>query len=196
MIKTLTKRINELIEIYENKINELESEIKNLKDEISELQGKEEYEHDLGKCVTTCYGTWDGSGTIGCDGTKLIENYHVASHNIPCGTKIFIPDFKGIINDDGIFEVRDTGGMSFDFDMYLSEDKAKHVGRSVHQVYVLSWGSGKLTCSYTYICEYLISANRFDNYIASWERYKQDGQLINFFKFNDEDKDIKSKSWY
>ena len=126
----------------------------------------------------------------------MIENYHVASHNIPCGTKIFIPDYKGIINEDGIFEVRDTGGMSFDFDMYVSEDMEDKIGRTIHQVYVINWGEGKLTCSYTHICEYLIEQGRFDDYIIAWNRYKQDGRLINFYDFNDEDKDIKNKDWY
>lgn len=154
------------------------------------------YEYDFGECVTTCYGKWDGCSDVGCSGVKLKENYHCASHNLPCGTKIYIPDFKGVINKDGIFEVQDTGGMCFDFDLYVSKDKASKVGWSTHKVYVVSWGKGKMCCSYTHICKYLVNANRFKNYLSAWEKYKKVGKLIKFYKFNSEDKDITKQSWY
>ena len=63
-------------------------------------------------------------------------------------------------------------------------------------VKVLSWGNEKLTCSYTYIIEHLIKQKRIDNYKKIWSNYKDKGRLINFWKFNDEDKNIKQKSWY
>ena len=70
------------------------------------------YVKALGKCVITNYYGGDelGSGTKGCMGTELTPNYSCASHNIPCGTKVYIPALKGAVNSTGIFNVEDTGG--------------------------------------------------------------------------------------
>ena len=75
-----------------------------------------DYVLDLGNCVITQYYTADGSVSKGCTGKELTPNRSCASHNIPVGTKIYIEDLKGVINDDGIFIVEDTGGHGFDFD--------------------------------------------------------------------------------
>ncbi|MFR2314929.1 hypothetical protein [Terrisporobacter sp.] len=103
---------------------------------------------------------------------------------------------KGIINDDGIFIVEDTGGHAFDFDIFTSNDKAKTIGNIYKNVKVLNWGEDKVTSSYTHIIEHFIKNDRIKNYKLAWENYKTKGKLINFWKFNDEDKYIKEKSWY
>lgn len=154
--------------------------------------------HTFDHAVITEYYENDSCGTTGktgCMGTLLTENYSCASHNMPCGTKIYIPSLKGVINDTGIFEVEDTGGMSFDFDIFVSNDKAGIVGKENREVYVLEWGSKKLTCSYTYIINYFVQRNRFEIYRDSWELYlKMGGQVIDFWKFNDEDSNLDKDS--
>ena len=163
------------------------------------------YVEDLGKCVISNYYKDDelGSTSKGCSGIKLIPNYHCASHNLPCGTKIYIEELKGVVNKDGIFEVQDTGGHGFDFDLYVSKDKSSKVGKRAMNVKVISWGKDKMTTSYTYIIEYYMKKdkkdgkNRIQRYHKAWESYLSlGGKLINFYKFNSEDKDIKNKSWY
>ena len=150
-----------------------------------------EFVHKFNQAVITEYYVGDNTGTterIGCMGTALTENYSCASHNIPCGTKLYIPSLKGVVNITGVFEVEDTGGMSFDFDMFISNDKKGKIGKKNMDVYVLQWGNKKLTCSYTYIINYFKNNNRFEIYRASWDSYKKmNGQLIKFWKFNNED---------
>ena len=87
--------------------------------------------------------------------------------------------------------MQDTGGMAFDFDIFISRDKIGKVGKQNREVYVLSWGNKKMTSSYTYIINYFKKQGRFEQYRKSWELYlKMGGQLIDFFKFNSEDKNI------
>ena len=152
------------------------------------------YVHKFDKAVITEYYVGDKTGMkeqIGCMGTVLTENYSCASHNMPCGTIIYIPDLKGVINKDGIFEVEDTGGMSFDFDMFISNSNKNKIGKKNLDVYVLEWGNKKMTTSYTYIINYFKNNNRFEQYRKSWELYlKMGGKLIDFWKFNDEDKKL------
>ena len=163
------------------------------------------YVEDLGKCVISNYYKDDelGSTSKGCSGIKLIPNYHCASHNLPCGTKIYIEELKGVVNKDGIFEVQDTGGHGFDFDLYVSKDKSSKVGKRAMNVKVISWGKDKMTTSYTSIIEYYMKKdkedgkNRIQKYHKAWESYLSlGGKLINFYKFNSEDKEIRSKAWY
>lgn len=92
--------------------------------------------------------------------------------------------------------MEDTGGHGFDFDIFTSNENAKKIGNIYKNVKVLSWGTDKLTCSYTYIIEQFIKQGRINNYKKIWNNYKDKGRLINFWKFNDEDKNIKQKSWY
>lgn len=152
------------------------------------------YVHKFNKAVITEYYVNDNCKTkdkIGCMGTVLKENYSCASHNIPCGTKVYIPDLKGVVNKDGIFEVEDTGGMSFDFDIFTGGSSKGKIGKKNMDVYVLSWGTKKLTCSYTYIINYFKKQNRFEQYRKSWELYlKMGGKLIDFWKFNKEDSNL------
>lgn len=112
------------------------------------------------------------------------------------GTKIYIEELKGVVNDDGVFIVEDTGGHGFDFDIFTSNENTKKIGNIYKNVKVLKWGTGKVTSSYTYIIEYFIKQNRLNNYKDIWNNYKDKGRLINFFMFNEEDKNIKNKSWY
>lgn len=163
-------------------------------DSIQKFADKCKYVHKFDHAVVTEYYVEDNCGTktkTGSMGTTLKENYSCASHNMPCGTKIYIPSLKGIINKDGIFEVEDTGGMSFDFDIFISADKKGKVGKKNRDVYVLSWGNKKMTCSYTYIINYYKKQGKFERYRKSWELYlKMGGKVIDFFKFNDEDKKL------
>ena len=151
------------------------------------------YVHKFNKAVITEYYAGDktGSKQKGCMGTVLTENYSCASHNMPCGTIIYIPALKGVINKDGIFEVEDTGGMSFDFDMFISNSNKGKIGKKNMDVYVLKWGNKKMTTSYTYIINYFKNNGRFEQYRKSWELYlKMGGKLIDFWKFNSEDKKL------
>ena len=177
------------------------SKLKKIRDGLIKLSGVidgHKYVHKFDNAVITEYYMWDNCGTtdkIGCMGTILKENYSCASHNLPCGTKIYIPSLKGIINKDGIFEVEDTGGMSFDFDIFISNNLKNKIGKKNMDVYVLSWGNKKLTCSYTYIINYFKKQGRFEQYRKSWELYlKMGGKLIDFWKFNKEDKDLDKHS--
>ena len=152
------------------------------------------YVYKFNKAVITEYYVVDKTGIAkqtGCMGTALTENYSCASHNMPCGTIIYIPALKGVINKDGIFEVEDTGGMSFDFDMFISNSNKGKIGKKNMDVYVLKWGNKKMTTSYTYIINYFKKQGRFEQYRKSWELYlKMGGKLVNFWKFKDEDKNL------
>ena len=37
---------------------------------------------------------------------------------------------------------------------------------------------------------------KLEDYKKIWSNYKDKGRMINFWEFNDEDKNIKQKSWY
>ena len=166
--------------------------LKKAKETIKSTNSK--YVHKFDHAVVTEYYIGDSCGTKtqkGSLGTVLKENYSCASHNMPCGTKIYIPSLKGVINSDGIFEVEDTGGMSFDFDIFVSNNKKGKIGKQAREVYIISWGNKKMTTSYTYIINYFKKKGTFEKYRKSWEMYlKLGGQLIDFWKFNDEDKKL------
>ena len=172
------------------------SKINNIKNALGKLTKIDEhnYVHKFNKAVITEYYVGDKTGTAkqtGCMGTVLKENYSCASHNMPCGTIIYIPALKGVINKDGIFEVEDTGGMSFDFDMFISNSNKGKIGKKNMDVYVLKWGNKKMTTSYTYIINYFKKQGRFEQYRKSWELYlKMGGKVIDFWKFNKEDKNL------
>lgn len=139
------------------------------------------------KAVITEYS----GDSVGCLGTKLKGNYSCASHNMPCGTKVYIPSLKGVINDTGIFEVEDTGGMSFDFDIYVSGSKKGKIGKKNMDVYVLEWGNKSMTSSYTYIINYFKRNGSFEKYRKSWNAYiNMGGKLIYFWDFKSEDKNL------
>ena len=109
------------------------------------------------------------------------------------GTKVYIKALEGVVNDNGIFIVEDTGGPCFDFDIFTSEPK---FGKKVLDVKVLEFGKGKITSSYTNMCKYFVNNGIFDKFKVSWEFYKKNGKLVKFLKFNNEDKDIEKQPWY
>ena len=64
-------------------------------------------------------------------------------------------------------------------------------------VYVLEWGTGSLSWSFTEAIEWCNNYYGVGTFHTSWTNYmKYGGCTINFWKFKDNDKDIKSKSWY
>ena len=131
----------------------------------------------------TEHGPWDGTSTVVSKGWGAIANRICGSHNLPCGTKIYIPEFKGVINPDGIFTVRDNGKHAFDFSIATS--RAFNI-TGFYTVYVLSYGSGTITESFTE------TKRRVDpdavKYASAWKEYMRfGGCLINFGKFNNQD---------
>lgn len=98
------------------------------------------YVHKFSQAVISTYS--DKGGTAG--GVTALANGKIcASHNIACGTKIYIPDLK-YINGNGIFEVQDTGGPTFDFDINIAGVSLK----GAYDVYVLEWGNGRMMQSF------------------------------------------------
>lgn len=142
-----------------------------------------EYACKLSYARCTEHGPWDGTSTVVSKGWGAIANRICGSHNLPCGTKIYIPEFKGVINPDGIFTVRDNGKHAFDFSIATS--RAFNI-TGFYTVYVLSYGSGPITESFTE------TKRRVDpdavKYASAWKEYMRfGGCLINFGKFNNQD---------
>ena len=81
-------------------------------DEVAGTIDGMNYVCKLGKARCTEYGTWDGSAAEVSSGKPWSQclNQTVASHNLPFGTKIYIPGLKGKVNSTGLFTVEDTGG--------------------------------------------------------------------------------------
>lgn len=72
------------------------------------------------------------------EGTGRSQLRYCASHNLPYGTQVYVPDIqkKGI--GDGIFMVVDTGGHVFDFDFNMDNTSLnKFGGKQNMDVYVL-----------------------------------------------------------
>ena len=142
-----------------------------------------EYACKLSNARCTEYGPWDGSNLVVARGWGGIVNKVCASHNLPCGTKVYIPALKGVINEDGIFIVRDSGDCAYDFSIATSRG---HNITDYYTVYVLSYGTGAITKSFTQ------TVSEKDPYLtknsAAWKEYMRfGGCLINFGKFNAED---------
>ena len=142
-----------------------------------------EYACKLSNARCTEYGPWDGSNLVVARGWGGIVNRACASHNLPCGTKVYIPALKGVINEDGIFIVRDSGDCAYDFSIATSKG---HNITDYYTVYVLSYGTGTITKSFTQ------TVSEKDPYLtnnsSAWKEYMRfGGCLINFGKFNAED---------
>lgn len=145
------------------------------------------------KARCTEYGPWgDGQGT-GNTASKVssgkswtsVVNRSVAAHNMPFGTKIYIPALKGVYNSDGIFSVEDNGGYTFDFDIATSRP---HNKTGFYDVYVISFGSGIVTKSFTAmkkVCDKYYGPNAFNKAFNDYMKYG--GCTIKFSKFNSED---------
>ena len=144
----------------------------------------------------TAYGT---SSSVGAGG-NLTVGKSCGAHNIPYKTKLFIPSTKKY-NGDGIWEVRDTGGYTTDFDLLISKSESGAVqmmGSPLNtDVYILEWGDGKIPWSFTEAIEWCNGYYGVGYFHKSWTYYmKYGGCTINLWKYKDDDKYIKSQPWY
>lgn len=164
------------------------------------------YIYKFTKARCTCYG---GTNLTGAGG-KLQIGKTCGAHNMPYGTKLYIPALKGQkaidtngnkITMDGIITVKDTGGYTTDFDILMgrtNNEAMNLLGNPLcTDVYVLEWGTGKTAWSFTEAIEWCNGYYGVGHFHTSWTYYmKYGGCTINFWKFKDDDKTIKSKSWY
>ena len=116
----------------------------------------------------------------------------VASHNIPYGSKVYIPYFKGkqTANPSCIFTVTDTGNAGFDFDICCPA--SVYYGNGRMDVYVVSWGSGKgVSKSHTYA---------YKNFPVSqtiWKDYvRNGGTTYQITKFCSDDASITTQDFW
>ena len=132
-------------------------------------------------------------GELGVDGKPLVMNVSCASHNIPYGTKIYIPALAGKAGT-GVFNVHDTGGPLFDFDLCTNSFNDK----KNFDVYVLEWGdTSNIAKSFTWGIDLYNKNGSWSKYIKAWNTYKNmNGKLINYLKFSQEDANIKSHPHY
>lgn len=118
---------------------------------------------------------------------------YCASHNLPYGTQIYIPDLAAKGVGDGIYTVVDTGGHFFDFDIHVPDALASKVGKANHDVYVLRFGSGTgqkdaIAKSYCGICEFYKNRKDWPKCVSAWRLYqKMNGKLIKFHDFCKDD---------
>lgn len=116
----------------------------------------------------------------------------VASHNLPYGTKVYIPYFKGkqTANPSCIFTVTDTGNAGFDFDICCPA--SVYYGNKRMDVYVVSWGSGKGTAaSVTYAYKHMSHSE------SMWRDYvKNGGTTYKVTKFCKDDVNITSQDFW
>lgn len=177
----------------------------NCVDETGTIDGHN-YVYKFNKAFCTGYGDPPKKSA---SGITMVPGKHCAAHNMPYGTKLYIPALKGKYGcSDGIITVADTGGHGFDFDLYLatSEQAMSRLGYSnMHtEVYVLEWGKGKVAASFTYIIEYYNKnlkrndgkpgAYRFHRLFK--EQMKHGGCTINFYKFQNDDANIRQQPWW
>ena len=146
------------------------------------------YVAKIPQAVVTAY-SGDGQGANG----PLTYNAHCASHNMPYGTKIYIPGLAGKAGT-GIFTVQDTGGCFFDFDIYTTTWS----GKTNMDAYVLEWGtSSKIAESYTWAMDLYNKRGTWGKLKAAWVAYKNmNGKLVNFHKYRNEDANIKNHPNY
>lgn len=144
----------------------------------------------------TAYGTPSPVGA----GGNLIVGKSCGAHNLPYNTKLYIPSTKKY-NGDGIWYVKDTGGYTTDFDLLISKsasEAVKMMGSPLDtDVYILEYGDGKMSWSFTEAIEWCNGYYGIGYFHKSWTYYmKYGGCTINFWKFKDDDKTIKSQPWY
>ena len=158
-----------------------------LSEQSGSIDGKN-YVMKIPQAVCTAY-TDKGKGSSGMGCTY---NATCASHNMPYGTKIYIP-YLADKAGDGVFTVTDCGGPFFDFDINTNTWNEKVNA----DAYVLEWGTGNNATSYTYSIDEQVKLGQWDKYKSAWGVYKNmGGKLISFTKFNSEDANITSHARY
>lgn len=166
------------------------------------------YIYKLKNCKVTAYGGDSGSA---CN-IPLNLGKTCGSFNLPYGTKIYIPSLNGFkitdkngktVTCDGIFTVNDTGVGCTDFDLYMStysDSNAESIFGNTRRedVYILSYGSGYgYAWSYTQSYKWAYNNGTLSAYKVAFKDYiKYNGTLINFLKFKDDDKDIRSSTYW
>ena len=116
----------------------------------------------------------------------------VASHNLPYGTKVYIPYFKNkqTANPSCIFTVTDTGNAGFDFDICCP--RSVYYGSGRMDVYVVSTGSGKgVAKSHTYAYKHWPVSQ------SLWKDYVQNGgTTYKITKWCNDDANITSQDFW
>ena len=124
---------------------------------------------------------------------------YCASHNLPYGTQIYVPDMARMGIGDGIFTVVDTGGHFFDFDLHVPDQYVSKIGKQNRDVYILRFGPGTnkdegVAVSYSWICKNYKKKGQWPKLVSAWNTYqKMNGKLIHFHQFNQEDKQAQVK---
>ena len=153
-----------------------------------EVDGKKYVARILGAVCTSYTGSGAGASGMGCEYNKTC-----ASHNLPYGTKIYIPQLADKLGGNGVVTVTDTGGPLFDFDLYTQSN----IGKVNADAYVLEWGTGSVAKGYTYFIDYYLKNGQWNTYKSAWNKYKEmGGKLMTFLKFSQEDANIKNHPNY
>ena len=153
-----------------------------------EVDGKKYVARILGAVCTSYTGGGAGSSGMGCEYNKTC-----ASHNLPYGTKVYIPQLADKTGGNGVYTVTDTGGPFFDFDIYTTTN----ISKGAYDAYVLEWGSGKISQSFTKSIDEQIKLGQWNKYKSAWNNYKTlGGKLVTFTKYNQEDANIKNHPNY
>lgn len=147
-----------------------------------EVDGKKYVARILGAVCTSYTGGSSASG-LGNENNKTC-----ASHNLPYGTKVYIPQISS-----NILTVTDTGGPFFDFDIYTTTN----VSKGAYDAYVIEWGSGNVSQSFTKSIDEQIKLGQWNKYKSAWDKYKTlGGKLVSFTKYSQEDANIKNHPNY
>lgn len=173
-------------------------ETPNCFDETGTIDGNK-YIYRFTKARCTSYG--GDSGSASGLGLKVAKT--VGAHNMPYGTKLYIPYLKGKFgNTDGIVTVTDTGGYCTDFDIFLDKDSDKSAEKKwgnprFLDVYVISWGTKRVAWSFTEAVKFCKGYYGLSTFHVAWTEYiKYKGCTINLWKFKEDDKTFKENSWY
>ena len=157
------------------------------------------YIYKFTKARVTAFGGDSGSAS----GLPLVVGKSVGSFNLPFGTKLFIPELKGKFgNKDGIVTVTDTGVGCTDFDLFLDETSDSKAERKLGNpmrvtAYVIEWGKGRTGWSYTESYSWAYNHGNLSSFRTAFKDYiKYGGTLINFYKFKNLDKDIRSSKYW
>lgn len=130
---------------------------------IGKIDGKD-YVHKFPSAICTYYDDIGRAST----GMYLTANGKMcAAHNLPAGTIIYIPSLKHV-NDTGEFKVEDTGGPYFDFDI----NTTVNIGKQARDVYILSWGSGKMMYNFDAAIQEQIAKGKWNPSDPAYVDYK------------------------